>query len=390
MKKLIIATLVVVLVLISGIWGYLLFFGAPSSVGDVFADLGLGTSEDRVFEPSEDQTESTGGESEIVPPDSKKLKLLSLRTTAGSAIIGTGTAQRVVRMVEQGTGHIYDIDPLTNKESRVSGTTYAGITNAYVSPDGNIVVLVAEKAVGRTVQLVSLVSSSSEATLLPNDATEFGFSDDSNRLFYVRGDSKGSVGYAYTIETKQDRVLFTVPFRSISVLWGDEIIIYNRPGEGYPGFAYVVGNNSQLETLSVGGDGLTVFRAGDTVLVNRYDSEGYQAFLVRENDSDVPLGLIAMPEKCAAGATATIIWCAESAYKGSDDLPVAWYKGLVSFTDRLTTIDVTRGTQQAALLSKEANRPIDVIDMKASSDGSALVFTDKNSNTLWYFDTTVN
>jgi hypothetical protein len=351
MKKIIIITLVLVLLLVGSIWGYLMVFGAPSSAGDVFADLGIGDSETREFEVSE-ETNKMPVTDEIIPPDSKNLKLL--RTTAGSVVLGSTTANQVVRMVEQGTGHVYDINPKTNQEVRVSGTTYAGITNAYLSPDGSYAVMLANKNIGRTVQLVSL-GSSTEAKLIPNDASEFGFSDDSKRLFYVRSDRNGSIGYSYDLSTGQDSVLFSVPFLAISASWGDRVVIYNRPGENYPGYIYSIEPDGTLKTLSTGSVNLTSFTSGDTTLVNKTTNGLYHTSIVTEGSAGVSFeSLAALPEKCAA-SSATIIWCGYPSGPSTSGIPMEWYKGTIT----------------------------------TSADGSALVFTDKNSNTLWYFDTTV-
>lgn len=390
MKKVIIVTLVLVLLLVGSIWGYLMVFGTPSSASDVFADLGIGNSDNRQFEGTENIDSNPTSSDEVVAPNSKKLKLLSLRTTAGSVVLGSTTTDHVVRMVERGTGHIYDINPKTNQETRVSGTTYAGITNAYLSPDGSYAVLLANKSIGRSVHLVSF-SSSTEAKLLPSDASEFGFSDDSKSLYYVRSDKNGSVGYAYSLGKGQDTALFSVPFLAISVAWGDEVIIYNRPGEGYPGYAYTITPAGGLASLTTGGVGLTVFRAGETTFVNRHSQDGYQAYIVKNNEADMPIGMTVMPEKCAAGTLSTnIIWCGDSIASAKTDAPISWYKGEKALVDRLYKIDLKQGSiSPASSLDEEAGRSLDVVGMTASHDGSALVFTDKNTNTLWYFDTTV-
>lgn len=387
MKKLIISILVITLILVGTIWGYLFLFGAPDSTSDFFADLGLGGVE-REFEPTETTGEFAGNTD--IPEESTNdaLRLLSARPVADFTVLGTSTAESRVRIVEQGTGHIFDIDITTGKESQITNTTHQGINSAKLSKDGTKVVLQAVRSNSPTATLITLSDSSSPAKDLPPDIKEVGFSDDGKELYYIRTDAKGSLAYEYTIATGESKVIFSVPFIAPAVLWGDEVIVYNRPGEGYPGYAYTLSSekSGELERLTVGGVGLTAARIGSNVFVNKQLSDGsYSGFLVKTGEEDVSLGRIILQEKCTSSGYDPIIYCA--APRGSNrNMPFSWYKGETSLEDELWLVNVASSSSKVLGELSTSQRSIDVIKMDASPEKDIFIFVDKNTNTLWSFN----
>ena len=402
MKKILLITLAVVLILVGGIWLYLFIFGAPESSQELFADLGFGSSpapteftNDFIREDFPIEEVETGIDS------NNSLNLLTLRPVAGATIVGTSTDKQVVRYVERGTGQIYEIDLANNNETLLSDAAIAQATQATWSNNGNLVVIESGNSTNPQVQLLTWHENTASgtntqgqfiATDIAPDAFGFAFSEDNKNLFYLRTDGDGSLGYSYPVATNKPTVTFTLPFISPAVEWGSRPLIYNRPGEQQTGYAYrLVGG--ELESAGKGGEALVAkaFYNDGAILSTVHDGLLKGTYY---SDSDTfEVALAALPEKCASGSNESYQMFCAYPFEQSGDLPTNWYKGTVNLQDYLWSIDIdptspNRGV--ASLVSdftSEAGVTIDVIDMSTDYTKTRLLFTDKHTNALWMYDT---
>lgn len=396
MKKAIIIILAIILILVGGIWLYLLLFGAPESTDELFSDLGFGgvsSNEIREVEPTPDlELEDTFEDTDNVPEvlDSSKLKRLTTRPVAGATIVGTSTADQVVRYVEQGIGHIYEVSLPTGNERKLSGTTFSGITDAVVSPDGDYVVMIADSSLNPVVKLYYLGEegnlNESGGEILPPDTDNFSFSDDGSKIYYTRSDEQGTLGYVYTISAQAGDVIFSVPFSHIKVFWENQTIIYNKPSELHPGYVYTLDANNELQSVTNGGVALTAFASDGHVVVNKQEDNGYRGKIVTTNGQTINSALFMLPDKCAGGV-ANQIWCGGQLGPVRGSLPNDWYKGLLSFKDELWTINLDTGEATLAeSLTDTSGTTIDITDMQSDYTETRIIFTNKNTNYLWFYD----
>lgn len=399
MKKLLLIILAVVLILVGGIWVYLMLFGAPESSDDFFTDLGFGTSEtpptfDVTPEPVNDFNPTSVQKTAI--DSNSALNLVTVRPTAGAIIIGTTTINQKVRYVEKGSGIIHEINLRTNSDEILDPTGTENTHTATWSNDGRFVVL--ETGLGDLInnhllEWVETASSSGfESTELPPDARQFGFSSDGNTLYYIRTDNAGSLAYRYDVNTKDASVWFSVPFIAANFEWsGDVPIVYNRPGEGFDGFAYFVKNGS-LVSAGPGGEALVAKKVSDSSLMITSMQNGI--LQTSYHDQDIPFISTpsltpVLPEKCATTYTGTTtLYCAFPSTQ-SGYLPTDWYKGIVVLQDNLWRVDYESGlTSQISNLSNESGQVIDVVNMVTDYTGTQLLFNDKSTGALWLYDTT--
>ena len=71
----------------------------------------------------------------------------------------------------------------------------------------------------------------------------------------------------------------------------------------------------------------------------------------------------------------------------TNEFPDNWYKGLISFSDKLYKIDLEKSlAAQLVSPEQETGRELDVIDMNISQEGKVLYFINKNDNTLWMYE----
>ncbi|MEZ4194898.1 MAG: hypothetical protein R3B53_00660 [Candidatus Paceibacterota bacterium] len=134
-KTLIIIGVVIVFILLFA-WIYLLFFGTPQDPKQVFSDLGFGGEEETgivIPPPIEEPLPET-------PAERPKLRQLTTRPVVGFVEVQATTTDPVtVYYAEAGTGHIYEVDPLSGNEKRISNTTIAEASYATFSPLGDYV-----------------------------------------------------------------------------------------------------------------------------------------------------------------------------------------------------------------------------------------------------------
>ena len=107
----------IILVLIF-IWVYLLFFGTPKTVTEVFTDFG-GSSE-TVIDQNNNIDLATTSDNTVINTERKKLRQLTTKQVAGFSEIDEPITASLPSLyyVEMGTGHVYSIQLETGEEKR--------------------------------------------------------------------------------------------------------------------------------------------------------------------------------------------------------------------------------------------------------------------------------
>lgn len=379
----------IILVLLLAVWGYLFFFGTPESMDDVFSDFGftpadepIDTTELPVAEPTVDVTDEND-------TDPSRLTQLTTREVAGYY-----SNQEMVRYVELGTGHIYEIDLSNGEEKQISKTTIPQAHSAHFSPDGTLVVLQSryhaeeETILGR----ISSTSPSLETTSLSSligGVIENVTINSSGELLYTQKTNTGLRGSSLNLYNLNQRVLFSAPFQSAMVHWGedDRHYLQTKPASNLTGYVYEAAGT--LSPLPLIGEGLLLARVGDTIMYSLVEDDQYHTYTLNNNMRDsLPLPFIALPEKCDTDAAiAGLIICAGTINVGEsisylDD----WYKGEIRHNDDILFYNVTEGSAGSLLsLEKESGREIDVINLTFDGTSSRIFFTNKLDNTLWSY-----
>lgn len=389
MKKTLLITIGILLILfVLGIWVYLMLFGTPESTQEVFTDLGFDVTPQPVtIVPPEPDPTPTG----VVDTTGEPLRQLTTRPVAGFVSF-TRAETNIVRYVEQGTGHVYELNLETGAEERITATTIPRVTEAVFSDDGTYVALTSHTDVVRDVFVGTIKVSTDGGVIdgqnLPPDADEIDLDDD--LVYYTTTDSTGTTGYRINLTTNEQQEWFTVPFRSIRVIWPySQIFFYNRTTASLEGSIYEISGN--------GFRSLTNPAFGTVALVNprhilQTYSDGTQLLTTainRENEAvQTDLGVVAIPEKCTFDTvTEDIVLCASPITTLRAQYIEDWYKGTITSADNIWEIDLTNG--EAALLidpTATAGRAIDIQNMQSDPLTNNLFFINKIDNTLWTYD----
>jgi len=381
MKKSIFITLgILILVLILGVWAYLFAFGAPKDADDVFARFGKnGASETPLFDTSRIDTENVTVGGRI-----QALKQLTTRPVAGAGFVDGGIAY-----VEQGTGHLYEIDLISGAETLISGTTIPSTRKAVFSSLGeHVAITMMEGDVSKT--LVGTYGSDAQFSgiALPDNATQVAFGSGAGTIQYLVREDTGAVGYSSNLDRNSSTRVFSLPLRDVRVLWGNPVYVYTTPTATQSGYLYRVVKNN-LTYVTKGDMGLMAFRTPQGLVLTSNTESSVITTTLLENAEKVPQALPLIPEKCVT--TDTAIYCAvPKETLNIYSFPDAWYKGVVSYTDALWKIDTVSGTATMLIdFIAVSGRSIDVASIGVNTDGDQVYLINKNDNTLWLFDTTL-
>jgi hypothetical protein len=387
MRSFLIILLIVLIVFLGGAWAYLLLNGAPESVADLREKLFGGGSGPVVSAPVTTpviETEDTGPRT---IPLSSPLIEVSNRAVAG-AVITEMASSTVLRYMEEGTGHIYEVSLETGIETRISNTTIPGASRAIWAPQGSkVVVLTDTQGVPSAMFLGTLSTTTNGFAFdlegLPEGLDNIAFSH-AGTLFYTTEGAEGMV--AWSRDPKQGSVtpLFTLPFREGSVLWdtwgGTEHYVFTKPAFGFQGFLYAIGKEG-LEKIDEGATLAAVRPDTNILIINKNRDQGVPSLLLdRKSGLGSFLPLPVVEEKCTG--TASMLWCASDATADAA-FPVSWYQGTVSYDDLIYRIDAETGTATLELDPETlARKPLDVTDLATGPDGH-IIFKNKTDDTLW-------
>lgn len=390
MKKIILIVIgTVVTLTIIGVWYYLFTYGAPKNSNEIFARFGIGGDGEIIPENTEPVTEQPT-ESKMTS-EKKRLRQLTLKPVAGAVFRGDS-----IRYVEQGTGHIYDIDLGTTAETLVGGKTIPLTREAVFAHDGTYVAITAyvDNMRQTMVRKVNEPDSPIRETeiKLPLNARDIAFDQEGKYFSFIVPEETGAAGYRYTFSKETSERLYKIALRDVRALWGLTNYVYTTPTLAQKGFIYRVSGDNMLNFTTDGAPGLTGFMHNNDVIVTKFSDSKLESTLLNDYDrtSDPPtLSIPILPEKCASAAK--VLVCGAPKESVTDQsFPDSWYKGTTSFSDSLWTINTGAYTSTLLIdILGEGGREVDVYKIGIDSEGKRVWFINKNDNTLWMYDMSI-
>ncbi len=400
MKKKLIITLVALIVILLGVWIYLLLNGAPKSITEfrdnIFGKAGPATAPTT---PRIDTT-STETDDDAVGPRTIAVKTQLVKLTdrpVAGATFATTSEGSVVRYAVKGTGHVYEISLVTGIENRISNRVMPQTVEAIWSPFGTRALFITD-AGGRLGDafLTTLTVNDVGETWLDSEkisTIENGaFSATGDDLLYTERTSDGGTrALARNLRTGIVKTLFTVPFGENVVLWdlwketsSSTHYVYTKPASGFNGYLY--GVKGTTLTKIDGEKNLSALRIdSDILMVNKNSGKGpYSMLLNTRTGTGDFLSIETLREKC--GGYLSTIWCGTSVDAANENFPIAWYQGIVTYADSLYKIHTETGRSQMVLDPETLSRErIDITDLHVSPDGPVL-FKNKKDDSLWLFN----
>lgn len=390
MKRSLLILGIALIITLSVVWGYLLFFGAPESTTNFFANFNFGDTEETIVVdvPAPIVPERT--ENERFDPND--LQQLTLKPVVGYQEISTTTSSTTfVYFIEAGTGHIFSINLETGAEVRLSNIIIPNAQAGEISLDGTHAVVQAGNPGEGELTIVELTQSIDNATSYPliNQAHDFTLTT-TGEVLYTLKNSTQLQALAYTIEDTSTTPIFTIPFLEAVVLWGNsaqaEHHIYPKTASQLEGYLYRVRNGSMIR-LPFDGFGFSALVQNELVLSSYSSDAVYQSHLFNtETNRFEALGLSLIPHKCAKTQHPKVpIVCGIPETEPRPETTDRWFKGGIQFSDELWgigSVDGTVGTIYFTSLKLESGRQLDVITPQLYGTNN-LYFINKTDRTLW-------
>ena len=389
--KTIIAVVVVLLLIALGVFLYFLWNKKPIS-----PELS-GT-----FPPPTDEI-TPGEEPPVVLPEEAKgpfepiLRQLSKVPIAGS-VLGVKSGEAIVRYQERAAGNIYEIGANGEGEKRLTNTTIPKVYEALWSKTGTELISRYVRESSEIIESFSahVVPESSgkegglQGIFLPRDITSAAIAPDGKEIFYLQEDNGGASGIQSNLSGNGKTKLWASPVKEWLVSWprADKITLLSKPS----GFA-----SGMLMSLDPASGGRTLVLRnipGLTALMNPVKP---LALYSASSESNISLHILdtatggssavrttTFPEKCVWSKNGERFYCGVPKVILAGTYPDVWYQGVIAFEDEVWSITPLSGVTERVLdISGKRGIPIDLINPEVSPDEKFLIFTDKESGTLW-------
>lgn len=381
---------ITIIVILFAVWLYLLLYGTPKPVADVFTNFNLfGNSS----APTEEYIPPVIIPEDVVDVTTDKLRQLTVRPVIGfHEYSAASTTPRRVLYAESGTGHIFQINLETGEEVRLSNTTVPNAQAAVFSPRIGYVAIRSGYQNQNDVVLVELnTSGSGVATTLEPRLNDFSFSTD-NGLLYTELTTTGTNGVSLNPKTKANRIIFSLPFQAATVIWSSDGLtphyVYPKASAKLYGYLYAIKGDT-IVRQPITGLGLTASANPAYISYTTVPGQEPLSFIYDLKTNTTELSpIIAEPNKCAFGTkTATRLFCGSAITEYGYNFPDDWYKGTRTFADRIWQVSLSDKTARQLIdpLST-VGRELDITNMQVSSDEKMLYFVNKNDTTLWTYE----
>jgi len=227
---------------------------------------------------------------------------------------------------------------------------------------------------------------------LPVDIKDLIYLDDLGKIFYLREDRNGTVGFLGDPNGSSVEQIFDSPAREWTARpAGESILLFSKASRNLPGLVYLLETNGNIKKLMGGVEGLSALINDDLEKIaysGSKDNRFSLGIFDIENKEFRSLPETTMSEKCVWSKTETnILYCGIPLSLPSFDYPDDWYNGLVSFTDIFKKIDASKEGRTVSLMDEESFPEVffDAVDLFMDDSEQYLFFTNKKDYSLWSF-----
>lgn len=341
----------------------------------------------------------------------KATKLASSTQTLGTTF---------VRWVDRGRGNIYEARGDTIDISTISNTVvpkiYEGVWNKNITSfvaftlsdqsgtaSGVYAELKARVFPKNTASTTSQPTQPSDSFTpyelkgksLPENIVAYTVSPKKDKIFMLVNDSGTGVGYIANFNGSLPVQIFTTPLTQVNVEWPEEktIAITTKGAANERGFLYFVDPKTgvwrkilgPLPGLStkVSTDAKYVFisaaGSADNIITSIYN-------VSQKKGIDGVIRTLA--DKCVWGNFyKEMIYCAVPSQPIKGTYPDDWYKGIVSFIDKIWQVNAATGEiKLVSSIVDKSDRVIDAFNLGLDAKDDFLIFMNKNDLSLWSLD----
>lgn len=378
-------TKIVLAILILGVlallgWGaYSWFFAARGGTGTQPGQRSF------LFFPSGDTPPATNNQNNNGEPTSPEpAQNGDLVKIVSDPVIGATLTKDETKLLyyKRAGGNLFRSDPDGKNEEAVLNLTVIGLTDVNWSADRASAILsfIENGTIKRFIENVS----TSSTLFLPSSITSVDWSPhDPKVIAYTERKAPGVSVTTASSALKNLRVIFVNTVPDYILQWQNKssLLLVTPPSFAAPSLALSVALAGKATELPAG-RGLAILPnpLGTVLAVSSVDnSKPLPLRLINQKGETVGTADVAtLAEKCAWAADGSAIYCA-APINPAGRLPDDWYKGLVSFSDRIVKIDSHTGAVTDIL----AQSSFDAINLFADSKNQFLFLTNKTDSGLW-------
>lgn len=434
----IIFVVILLLIIVGAIYWYLFFYGKGTPVtpidvnpptngfrplnGGFPTNNGTSTSDNGNFGTSTDQqiTETT---------PMPALRLLS-NTPIGGYGASTTANTTVVRWVDRGRGNVLeargDSLEITTLSNTILPRTYQSVWNKNISAfigsllpaksDIPTVIYAQLKAQSTSTLPVQIASNTATTTLsdsssntqapnitpyalkgknLPENMIDYAVSPKGDKVFMLTKENNGGTGYISNFDGTSVVKIFTTPLTQVNVEWPEEttIAITTKGSSSQAGFLYFVNTKTGIWKKVVGpifGLSTKVSRNAKYVIASGTTKDGSISTNLYSVGTSTPTDatIKTLADKCVWGNFyKELVYCAVPSQIESAIYPDDWYKGSISFVDKIWQINAVNGeVHLVSSIINQSNRVIDVFNLGLDTKDDFLFFMNKNDLSFWSLD----
>ena len=345
-----------------------------------------------------------------------KLRQLSTTPVAGmfasttkiksSALASTTIDETIVRFIDRGAGHIFQANDLNLDIEKISNTTLPKIYEGYWNKNLTAMVLrylkddtdyvtnfYAELRKPATSTNLSTTQYEIKGKYLLQSIDQVVVSPLGDKIFTWNIDGGNGVGYLSSFDDKSKVKLIDTPLTQMNIDWQDPLnVSMTTKGSGLSsGYSYLVNTKTGSITKFLSGiKGLSAKYSKDSknIIYSSGGSTIKTSVLGTQNSTSTEVIFGTIVDKCVwSSLRKNEVYCAVPNEIPEGLYPDDWYKGKVSFVDKIWHLDTVTGEvhliANLSLLSKDL---IDATQLTLDPKENYLYFINKQDLTLWSLD----
>lgn len=369
---------------------------------------------------------TTGNNTSNVPGTQLKiptLRLLSNTPVSGYGASTTGNSKTpvassttVVRWMDRGRGNVYEALGNSSTITTISNTVVpkmyetgwnknlTALVAFGISDKNNVGGIWAELRLRITPKVSSTTPVITDSSLspyelrgknLPENIVTYAVSPKKDRVFLLVNERGVGIGYIFKFDGSSPVQIFSTPITQVNAEWPTDstIALTTKGAADEIGFLYFVDSKTGVWKKILGPlPGLSTKVSTDAKRVIVSVTGSSDNFLTSIYDVSKKTGTDAvirtLADKCVWGNFyKDLVYCAAPADQVLGVYPDDWYKGNVSFADKIWQVNAATG--EVHLISSivdTSDRVIDAFNLGLDDRDNFLIFMNKNDLSLWSLD----
>ncbi len=336
------------------------------------------------------------------------LRRISQEPVAGYMASST-VDSTIVRYIDRGTGHIYEAKSDRESVEKISNTTIARVYEGYWNKNLDATILryikegtdIVTNLYGK-IEVSTNTGSTTDRTpyqtkgrIISSSIKEVAVSPKGDRIFTFNLEDGTGIGYVSGFDESKKTKIWNTPITQVNISWPEEnTLMATTKSSGYSyGYSYFIDIKTGMVKKMLGQIiGLSAKASPDAknILFSAgSNAKNISSFIYNvKNNSSQSIIFKTLADKCVwSKLRVNEIYCAVPVEFPEGVYPDDWYKGNISFIDKIWYLNTDTGeVHLLADLLTLSKSLIDVTDIGLDTKEDFLYFINKNDLNLWSLD----